>query len=149
MPSPFPTSSSEQRAKPSLNPRLPGSRAKPIKDALLIETFTTLADVVRTVLAPQRTGDVEPVAPMPRVKWALHQRLGMIPSNVGKGVKGPAQTVDWFSGAAESIDDVEQEGKDVDMDEKEEEGPLSRMKRERAFGASPLPSFRAGLTPIS
>ncbi|KAJ9109949.1 hypothetical protein QFC20_003149 [Naganishia adeliensis] len=29
--------------------------------------------------------------------------------------------------------DVEEKGEDVDMDEKEEEGPLTRMKRERAF----------------
>lgn len=147
MPSPFPTTNDEQRAKPGINPRLGGSRAKPIKDALLIDAFTTLAEVISTVLAPQKNGDVDPLVPMPKVRWALHQRLGMVPSSLGKGAKGPPQTVDWFSGAAESIDAVDGDGDaegDVDMDG--EEGPLTRMKRERAFGESFVGFRRRPLT---
>lgn len=77
----------------------------------------------------------------PRVRWALHQRLGLVPTSLGKGVKGPTGTVDWFSGVAESIDVVEEEDKaeeDVDMEEgkKAGDGVLARMKRERAFGMS-------------
>lgn len=148
MPVPFPASIEEERANPYTNSRLAGSRAKPTKDTALIDAFSTLADVISTVLSPQKSNDVEYVTPYPKVRWALHQRLGNGVSATTKGVKTPMQTSDWFSAVTESInadgsrkDEKDEEG-DVDMDkvnketEDKEEGPLTRMQRERAFGKS-------------
>lgn len=148
MPVPFPASVEEERANPYTNSRLAGSRAKSTKDTALIDAFSTLADVILTVLLPQKTNDVEYVTPNPKVRWALHQRLGNAPSATAKGAKTPMQTSDWFSAATESMnaggsrkDEKDEEG-DVDMDkmkketEDKEEGPLTRMQRERAFGKS-------------
>lgn len=146
MPIPFPTSTEDERAKPYTNSRLAGSRAKPNKDAALIDAFSTIADVVSTVLSAQKSNDGEYIPPNPKVRWALHQRLGTAPSVAVKGVNGPMQTADWFSAATESIDvsgiskEEENADEDVDMDKEKKEaddgddGPLTRMKRERAFG---------------
>ena len=146
---PFPGSTEDERANPYLNARLAGSsRAKQAKDkeAALIDAFATLTDVISTILSPQKSNDTEYIPPNPKIRWALHQRLGNGPSTAVKGAKTPMQTSDWFSAATESInigetskDEKDDEG-DVDMDkvkrEDKEDGPLARLQRERAFGKS-------------
>ncbi|GHJ89916.1 hypothetical protein NliqN6_6318 [Naganishia liquefaciens] len=148
---PFPGATEDERANPYLNARLAGSsRAKQAKDkeAALIDAFATLTDVISTILSPQKSNDTEYIPPNPKIRWALHQRLGNGPSTAVKGAKTPMQTSDWFSAATESInngetskDEKDDEG-DVDMDkvkrEDKEDGPLARLQRERAFGNANL-----------
>jgi hypothetical protein len=150
MPIPFPSSLEDERAKPYPNSRLAGSRARPIRDATLIDAFTTLADVISTVLSPQKSNDHEYISPNPKIRWALHQRLGAAPSATAKNGKPPMQTSDWFSAATESIDvptsskEEENPDGDVDMDkvkkeaDEKDESLLTKLRRERAFGKSSL-----------
>jgi hypothetical protein len=150
MPIPFPSSLEDERAKPYPNSRLAGSRARPIRDATLIDAFTTLADVISTILSPQKSNDHEYISPNPKIRWALHQRLGAAPSATAKNGKPPMQTSDWFSAATESIDgptlskEEENPNGDVDMDkvkkeaDEKDESLLTKLRRERAFGKSPI-----------
>lgn len=143
-------------AAPSPNTRIPGSRAKPIKDAVLIDTLSTVRDVIDTVLSPHQDGTIAPGrtdeeeegqhdAPKHEIlQWALHQRL-VPPQTPGGAVKGKtaiqALAGDWFSGIAEVRDvvpastDVEDESKiKEDGKEEEEESVMIRMERAGAFG---------------
>ncbi|KAJ9108217.1 hypothetical protein QFC19_002464 [Naganishia cerealis] len=171
IPEPFSTVTKEHIAAPAPNTRLPGSRAKPIKDAPLIDALHTLRDVINTILAPrnegtslystkgEEKGEPRDAQKGKVVQWALHQRLIPPPSTASTAGAGKGKPPmigwggDWFSGLTEVVDiaadeedkSVDGEGK-MDVDGKEDEESLMlRMERSRAFVQ--YPRYTTAFTP--
>ncbi|KAJ9114029.1 hypothetical protein QFC22_005849 [Naganishia vaughanmartiniae] len=158
VPEPFPSTSHHTAITtpaPTPNTRISGSRAKPVKDAVLIDTLSTVRDVIKAILSPHHGGakSAEKVDEEEGEKghdtqkdgvlqWALHQRLAPPQTAAARG-KGTMAGLggDWFSGLAEVRDVVpasagatEESKMQVEDKEEEDESVMIRMERARAFG---------------